>query len=286
MTKARVLAEGLYFGEGPRWRDGRLWFSDFYDHAVKSIDMNGSTRTEFEIDDQPSGLGWLPDGRLLVVAMHRKQVLRVDRTFGLVCPLDELPATATFYPLRVGEWIEAGVSRLSLLYVLRERVGSAILSRLIPDFQSEMQRINDEARESAGQHAAVAKPRTYAALTDGSYRPLHDELLITVSSRAEETVPNLPHAPSPFLEDLSGRVLLDVWGGSFDHDAEWLRETAHHIKDQGVALGLAGRRGLFVVGLRLGTGDRLGRRCLLGRARGRRTASPGGRPCTPSGTPG
>ena len=78
MTKARVLAEGLYFGEGPRWRDDRLWFSDFYDHSVKSVDAAGVVRTEIEIDDQPSGLGWLPDGRLIVVAMHRKQVLRVD----------------------------------------------------------------------------------------------------------------------------------------------------------------------------------------------------------------
>jgi len=78
MTKARVLAEGLYFAEGPRWRGGRLWFSDFYDHAVKSIDLHGATRTELELDDQPSGLGWLPDGRLLVVAMHRRQLLRVD----------------------------------------------------------------------------------------------------------------------------------------------------------------------------------------------------------------
>jgi sugar lactone lactonase YvrE len=78
MTKARILAEGLYFGEGPRWHEGRLWFSDFYDHAVKSLDTSGSIRTELEIDDQPSGLGWLPDGRLLVVAMHRMHVLRVD----------------------------------------------------------------------------------------------------------------------------------------------------------------------------------------------------------------
>jgi len=78
MTKASVLAEGLYFGEGPRWHDGRLWFSDFYAHAVKSVDASGAVRTELEIDDQPSGLGWLPDGRLLVVAMHRRQVLRVD----------------------------------------------------------------------------------------------------------------------------------------------------------------------------------------------------------------
>ena len=27
--ETRTLAEGIYFGEGPRWRDGRLWFSDF-----------------------------------------------------------------------------------------------------------------------------------------------------------------------------------------------------------------------------------------------------------------
>jgi sugar lactone lactonase YvrE len=95
MTKARVLAEGLHFGEGPRWRDGRLWFSDFYDRAVKSVDSNGATRTELEIDDQPSGLGWLPDGRLLVVAMHRRQVLRLDPD-GLQLHA-ELSAVATYH---------------------------------------------------------------------------------------------------------------------------------------------------------------------------------------------
>lgn len=73
---ARILCEGLYFGEGPRWRDGRLWFSDFYAHSVKSVSDKGDLRTEFEIDDQPSGLGWLPDGTLLVVAMKRRCVLR------------------------------------------------------------------------------------------------------------------------------------------------------------------------------------------------------------------
>jgi sugar lactone lactonase YvrE len=72
----RVLADGIYFGEGPRWRDGRLWFSDFYAHAVKSVSLAGDLRTEFEIDDQPSGLGWMPDGSLLVVSMTKRQVLR------------------------------------------------------------------------------------------------------------------------------------------------------------------------------------------------------------------
>lgn len=78
MSDAKVLVTGLHFGEGPRWHDGRLWFSDFYDHAVKSVSPAGDVRVELQIDDHPSGLGWLPDGRLLVVSMNRRLLLRVD----------------------------------------------------------------------------------------------------------------------------------------------------------------------------------------------------------------
>jgi sugar lactone lactonase YvrE len=72
----RVLTGGIHFGEGPRWRDGRLWFSDFYAHAVNSVSLAGDLRVEVEIDDQPSGLGWMPDGSLLIVSMQKRQVLR------------------------------------------------------------------------------------------------------------------------------------------------------------------------------------------------------------------
>lgn len=78
MTTAAILTEDLFFGEGPRWHNGRLWFSDFYAHAVKSVGPDGVQRVELELDDQPSGLGWLPDGRLLVVSMVKMQVLRQD----------------------------------------------------------------------------------------------------------------------------------------------------------------------------------------------------------------
>lgn len=77
MPKApELLVDGIYFGEGPRWHDGRLWFSDFYAHKVYSISLAGDLRTELEIDDRPSGLGWMPDGSLLVVSMTKRQVLR------------------------------------------------------------------------------------------------------------------------------------------------------------------------------------------------------------------
>ena len=73
-----IVAEGLDFGEGPRWHDGRLWLSDFWPHHVLSIGPGGDRRVELELDDQPSGLGWLPTGELLVVAMRSKQVRRAD----------------------------------------------------------------------------------------------------------------------------------------------------------------------------------------------------------------
>jgi sugar lactone lactonase YvrE len=77
MTRAtRVLTDRLTFGEGPRWRNGRLWFSDFFSHEVRSISLEGDLRTEFAFDDQPSGLGWLPNGDLLVVSMKKRHVLR------------------------------------------------------------------------------------------------------------------------------------------------------------------------------------------------------------------
>src|SRR5258708_24909289 len=72
----RLLADGIHFGEGPRWRDGRLWFSDFHAHAVKSVSLAGDLRIEFEIDDRPSGLGWMPDGSTLIVSMHQRRLLR------------------------------------------------------------------------------------------------------------------------------------------------------------------------------------------------------------------
>lgn len=75
---AEVIHEGLDFGEGPRWRDGRLWFSDFYRHAVFTLDPDGTETKVIDVPAQPSGLGWLPDGRLLVSSMVDRRVLRLE----------------------------------------------------------------------------------------------------------------------------------------------------------------------------------------------------------------
>src|SRR6201995_5559480 len=74
--KAEPFVQGLKFGEGLRWHEGRFWYSDFYNHRISSAAPDGTVRVEVECDDQPSGLGWLPDGRLLFVAMTSQRVMR------------------------------------------------------------------------------------------------------------------------------------------------------------------------------------------------------------------
>jgi len=76
--KTKVLLEGLAFGESPRWHDGKLWFSDMHTHQVMTVDLEGKAEKIVEVPGQPSGLGWLPDGRLLVVSMTDKRLLRLD----------------------------------------------------------------------------------------------------------------------------------------------------------------------------------------------------------------
>jgi len=95
MSETRVLLDGLRFPEGPRWHDGKLWFSDMHARRVMTLDPSGHAETVLSLDDETSGLGWLPDGRLLVVSMQQRKVLRRDRG-GLALHAD-LAAVASFH---------------------------------------------------------------------------------------------------------------------------------------------------------------------------------------------
>ena len=88
-TPVRTVLGDLVFGEGPRWHDDRLWFSDMHDHRVVAMTADGDATTVVEItDDEPSGLGWLADGRLLVVAMETQRLLRVEADGDVVVHAD------------------------------------------------------------------------------------------------------------------------------------------------------------------------------------------------------
>ncbi len=91
-TEVQTVLTGMSYLECPRWHDGRIWVADFYTHQVVSAAEDGSDlRVEVEVPGQPSGLGWLPDGRLLVVSMSDAKLLRREHDGSLVVHADLEP---------------------------------------------------------------------------------------------------------------------------------------------------------------------------------------------------
>jgi sugar lactone lactonase YvrE len=91
----KILMDGLLFPEGPRWHDDKLWFSDMQGLHVITVDLEGQSEKIVKVKNSPSGLGWLPDGSLLIVSMTNRRLLRLDPT-GLV-EISDLKDLASFH---------------------------------------------------------------------------------------------------------------------------------------------------------------------------------------------
>ncbi len=78
MSTLEVIGPPGHFYECPRWHDGRWWVSDFFDHRVVTVNTDGATSVVAVVEGQPAGLGWLPDGSLLIVSMLDRRILRHD----------------------------------------------------------------------------------------------------------------------------------------------------------------------------------------------------------------
>jgi sugar lactone lactonase YvrE len=88
------LLDGLSFTECPRWRDGRLYFSDRYTRRILAVSIDGAVETYARTDGLPAGIGFLPDGRLLIASMRDRKVLRRE-TDGVIVEHADLTALAT-----------------------------------------------------------------------------------------------------------------------------------------------------------------------------------------------
>jgi sugar lactone lactonase YvrE len=84
MPTFKTLISGLSFTECPRWRGGRLYFSDFYTRRVFAVALDGKQEIIAEVPGQPSGLGFLPDGRMLIVSMRDRKIMRRELDASLV----------------------------------------------------------------------------------------------------------------------------------------------------------------------------------------------------------
>lgn len=119
------LANGFCFGEGPRWFEGLLWFSDMLGEAIHTVDLSGDMTTLALPGHAPSGLGFRPDGTLLIASTTARQVLRYDgETVSVLADL------AAVVPADLGDMV---IDRLGRVYVGSQARAGGVLVRIDPD---------------------------------------------------------------------------------------------------------------------------------------------------------
>ena len=122
---ATSLANGFCFGEGPRWFEGLLWFSDMLGEAVHTVDLVGSMTTLPLPGRAPSGLGFRPDGSLLITSTEDRQVLSYDGdTVVAVADLSDL------VPANLGDMV---VDEAGRAYVGSQAREGGVIVRIDPD---------------------------------------------------------------------------------------------------------------------------------------------------------
>jgi sugar lactone lactonase YvrE len=119
------LATGFCFGAGPRWFEGLLWFSDLLGEAVHTVTLGGSMTTLSLTGHAPSGLGFRPDGSLLIASAERRQILRYDgETVTIVADLTDTVRAG------LGDMVIDDVGRV---YVGSQAREGAVIVRIDPD---------------------------------------------------------------------------------------------------------------------------------------------------------
>ena len=71
------MVDGLGYLEAARWYRGALWFSDIKHRTIHRMDASGALEAVATVPTRPSGLGFEPDGSVLVISLEDSRLLRV-----------------------------------------------------------------------------------------------------------------------------------------------------------------------------------------------------------------
>lgn len=233
------LANGFCFGEGPRWFEGLLWFSDMLGEAVHTADLRGSLTTLALPGRRPAGLGFRPDGSLLIASAENRQVLRYDGD--TVTPVADLTDLA---PADLGDMVVDDTGRA---YIGCRASSGGVIIRLDPD---------DHAEVVAGglefPNGMVITPDRQLIVAESTARRLS---AFTIGTAGD---PGALSARRVFADGLDGPpdgIALDAEGGV------WTAMTLAHQFQRIVAGG--------AVTDRIYMGDRVAIACALGGPRRR-----------------
>lgn len=120
-----TLTGGFCFGEGPRWFEGLLWFSDMLGEAVHTVNLQSDLTTLPLPGHHPSGLGFRPDGTLLIVSGAQRRLLRYDGY--TVEPIADL---STLVPADLGDMV---IDKAARAYVGSQAREGGVIARVDPD---------------------------------------------------------------------------------------------------------------------------------------------------------
>jgi sugar lactone lactonase YvrE len=277
MRTSGVLVEGLAFPEAPRWHDGQLWFSDFFTRRVMRVNSRGIASVVVEVPGQPSGLGWLPDGRLLIVSMTDRRLLRLeDQGLATVANLRDL---APFHcnDMVVDRQGRAYIGNFGFDLAARAAVSPTVLIMVTPEGQARI-----VAEDLLFPNGSVITPdgRTLIVAETFGRRLTAFDIALDGSLSGRRTWAGLKEAmPDGICLDAEGAI----WVAS-PQTAEVLRvleggEITHRVPviNQAIAcmLGGADRRTLFILTARLLFDEERSRSLRTGRIETVRVEVPG-----------
>ena len=205
--QAELLTDDCLYPESPRWRDGSLWFSDVHGYAVKKLDRDGSVETVVEVPGRPAGLGFLPDGRLLIAGALDRRLWVWDG--------EALQLLADLSSLTLGLLNDMVVDRLG-----RAFVGDTGFNLMTGESAREGQVILVDTREAPAEPKVVSTEvwfpngavvsddlRHYWVAESAANRVSHFDLAPDGSLEGRTSVIDLPDMPDGICLTASG----DLW---------------------------------------------------------------------------
>ena len=172
------LAKGFCFGEGPRWFEGLLWFSDMLGEAVHTVDPGGSLTTLPLPEHAPSGLGFRPDGSLLIVSTENRQLLRYDGES--VITIADLSDVA---PADLGDMV---VDHLGRAYIGSQAFQGGVIVRVDPRYYrpTEVETLLGDptkAKEKLGWTPTTTLSELVAEMIDADYNTARRDALVSMA---------------------------------------------------------------------------------------------------------
>ena len=140
-----TLTEGFCFGEGPRWFEGLLWFSDMLGEAVHTVNLHGDLTTLPLPGHHPSGLGFRPDGTLLIVSGEQRRLLRYDGY-----TVEQVADLSDVVPAALGDMVIDNAGRAYIGSQARE---GGVIVRVDPDDSRHDRRREPRLPQRNGDHA-------------------------------------------------------------------------------------------------------------------------------------